>query len=76
MTTYRATRMSIGVLALLAVAGTAIGAQVAAGLVDPNTATEAVLQQLPSMTPAIVKGMVAKRPFKTVIDLNKYLLDQ
>jgi hypothetical protein len=72
----RIARMIIGVLALLAVAGTPAGAQTAAGLVDPNTASEAVLQKLPNMTPAIVKGMVAKRPFKTVVDLNKFLLDQ
>jgi DNA uptake protein ComE-like DNA-binding protein len=25
---------------------------------------------------AIVKGMVARRPFKTVVELNKFLLDQ
>ena len=28
------------------------------------------------MTPAIVKGMIERRPFKTVIELNKFLLDQ
>jgi DNA uptake protein ComE-like DNA-binding protein len=28
------------------------------------------------MTPAIVKGMVAKRPFKTIIELNKLLVEQ
>ena len=72
----RIARMIIGALALLAVAGTPADAQTGAGLVDPNTASEAVLQKLPNMTPAIVNGMVAKWPFKTVIDLNKFLLDQ
>jgi DNA uptake protein ComE-like DNA-binding protein len=28
------------------------------------------------MTPDIAKGMVAKRPFKTVVELNAYLLEQ
>ena len=71
----RASGMMLAVLALL-VAGTPAGAQAGGGLIDANTASEMVLQQLPSMTPAIVKGMVAHRPFKTVIDLNKFLLDQ
>jgi len=30
-------------------------------LVDPNMASESDLQQLPHMTPAIVKGMIEKR---------------
>ena len=73
---HRTTRVIIGILAMLALAGIAVGAEVASGLIDANTATEAVLQQLPSMTPAIAKGLVAKRPFKTVIELNAFLLDQ
>jgi DNA uptake protein ComE-like DNA-binding protein len=51
-------------------------AQGAKGLIDPNTATESDLQGLPAMTPAIVKGIVERRPFKSVIELNKFLLDQ
>ena len=46
------------------------------GLIDPNVAAEGELTQLPSMSPAIVKGMIEHRPFKTVIELNKFLLDQ
>jgi DNA uptake protein ComE-like DNA-binding protein len=45
-------------------------------LVDPNTASESELQALPHMTPAIVKGMVEKRPFPSILELNKFLLDQ
>ena len=37
--------------------------QVGKGLVDPNVAAEAELLKLPNMTPAIVKELVAKRPF-------------
>jgi len=28
------------------------------------------------MTPAIVKGIVEQRPFKSVVELNKFLLEQ
>jgi DNA uptake protein ComE-like DNA-binding protein len=45
-------------------------------LVDPNMATEAELAQLPNMTSDIAKAIAAKRPFKTVVELNKVLLDQ
>jgi DNA uptake protein ComE-like DNA-binding protein len=65
----------VGVLALTPLLGTQSRAQ-AGKLVDVNLAAESELQQLPSMTPAIAKGMVARRPFKTVVELNKFLLDQ
>src|ERR1700719_2324175 len=70
----------VGVLALaLALLGAQIvpaGAQPGRGLIDPNTAAESDLQSLPAMTPAIVKGMMERRPFKSAIELNKFLLDQ
>jgi DNA uptake protein ComE-like DNA-binding protein len=66
---------TIGCLALLAVLATPAGAQVGK-LVDPNKAAESELTALPHMTPAIVKGMIEKRPFKTVVELNKFLLEQ
>ena len=47
-----------------------------APLVDPNTAAEKELVALPNMTAAIVKGLIAKRPFKTPIDLDTYLKSQ
>ena len=65
----------VGMLAFLALLGAPASAQVGK-LVDVNMATESDLQPLPHMTADIVKGMIAKRPFKTVVDLNKYLLDQ
>ena len=46
------------------------------GLLDPNTASESELQALPHMTSAIAKGLVEKRPFPTILELNKFLLDQ
>jgi DNA uptake protein ComE-like DNA-binding protein len=63
-------------LALLAVQASPARAQAAKGLIDPNAAAESDLQSLPAMTPAIVKGMIERRPFKSVIELNKFLLDQ
>ena len=46
-----------------------------AGLMIP-TGAEAELRTLPSMTPAIVKSLIEKRPFMTVVDLNAFLLGQ
>jgi DNA uptake protein ComE-like DNA-binding protein len=76
MTLMRATISAMllaGVLAFLTVLPS--GAQVGK-LLDPNMASESELAQLPNMTPDIVKGMIAKRPFKTVVELNAYLVDQ
>ena len=75
--TLRAAGMIAAAFALLAVLMPAApaGAQVGA-LVDPNTAAESELQQLPSMNPAIAKAMVEHRPFKSVVELNRFLLDQ
>ncbi len=72
---HKAFGAMVGMLAFLALLGTPASAQVGK-LVDVNMATESDLQGLPNMTSAIVKGMVEKRPFKTIVDLNKYLLDQ
>jgi DNA uptake protein ComE-like DNA-binding protein len=63
-------------LTLLAISGSPAGAQAAKGLINPNTATETELQALPAMTPAIVKGMIERRPFKSVVELNQFLLAQ
>lgn len=46
------------------------------GVVDANTAPEKDLLGMPHMTPAIVKGLVEKRPFASITDLNAYLLSQ
>jgi DNA uptake protein ComE-like DNA-binding protein len=73
-TMHRAVLALVGVLALLAMLAGPVGAQVGK-LLDPNAAPESELAQLPFMTPAIVKSMMEQRPFKTVLELNKFLLD-
>src|SRR5215831_13345036 len=66
----------IAMLALSALTAPPAGAQTVKGLIDPNEATESELAQLPNMTPAIARSMVETRPFKTIIELHKFLLDQ
>lgn len=46
------------------------------GVVDANTATEAELGSTPGMTPAIVKALMAARPFGSIVDFNRFLLGQ
>ncbi len=66
--------------ALLTIVATAVpaGAQVgkSLGVVDANTAPEKDLLAMPHMTPAIVKGLIEKRPFASIADLNAYLLGE
>ena len=76
MTLQRAICIFFGVFAALALLGTTVVAQLGKALVDPNSASESELQALPHMTPAVTNGMIERRPYKTVIDLNKFLLEQ
>jgi DNA uptake protein ComE-like DNA-binding protein len=46
------------------------------GLIEPNVAGEKELLAVPHMTPALVKGIMERRPFLSITDLNKYLTDQ
>ncbi len=46
------------------------------GVVDANTVPERDLLGMPHMTPAIVTGLIGKRPFASITDLNAYLLSQ
>jgi DNA uptake protein ComE-like DNA-binding protein len=46
------------------------------GIIDPNVAPEKELLALPNMTPAIVKGIMEKRPFAGITPLNAYLIEQ
>jgi len=46
------------------------------GVVDANTASEADLATMPSMSPAIAKALVAARPFDNIVALNTFLLGQ
>jgi len=57
------------------VAGSA-SAQVGQGLLDANVAAERDLLTVPHMTADVVKGLIAKRPFVSITDLNAYLLGQ
>ena len=66
--------------ALLTVVATAVPARAqvgkSLGVVDANTAAEKDLLAMPHMTPATVKGLIEKRPFASITDLNAYLLSQ
>jgi DNA uptake protein ComE-like DNA-binding protein len=62
--------------AIVLLAGASAPAQVGKGLLDPNVASEQELGALPHMTPAIVKALVAQRPFMSATDLNAFLLGQ
>jgi DNA uptake protein ComE-like DNA-binding protein len=50
--------------------------QVGQGLLDLNTATEAQLGGLPHLTPALVKEIVAKRPFGSIVEFNTFVTSQ
>ncbi len=57
--------------------GAAVDGQVGKGAIsDANTAIEKDLLSLPHMTPAIVKGLLEKRPFASVVELNAFLTSQ
>jgi len=47
-----------------------------AALLDPNTAADKELATVPHITAAIAKTIVAKRPYKTVADLDALLKEQ
>ena len=69
---------AVGLLIVAACYVATINAQVgkSLGVVDANIAPEKDLLTFPHMTPAIVKGIVEKRPFNSITDLNAYLLSQ
>jgi DNA uptake protein ComE-like DNA-binding protein len=46
-----------------------------AALIDPNKATEAELAKVPHITPEIAKAVAAKRPFTSILDLDKILAE-
>ena len=60
----------------LALAISPAAAQVGKGLIDLNSAPETELAALPNVTPALVKGLLEKRPFATIVDANTYLMSQ
>ena len=69
---------AIGALAIAAALTAPVSGQVgkSLGVVDVNIAPEKDLLTFPNMTPAIVKGILEKRPFASIVDLNVYLLSQ
>src|SRR5471030_2459480 len=66
----------VGALALTALLATSVRGQAGKGLADPNIAGENDLLTLPHMTPSVVKSVVEKRPFMSVVELNAFLLAQ
>jgi DNA uptake protein ComE-like DNA-binding protein len=64
----------VGLLAAALPAHALVGKSL--GVVDANTAQEKDLLAMPHMTPAIVKGLIEKRPFASITDLHAYLLSQ
>ena len=71
-------RLLIALLAAAVVAagGASVHAQVGKGLADLNSAAEKDLAALPHTTPALVKGLLEKRPFANAVDLNAWLTSQ
>jgi DNA uptake protein ComE-like DNA-binding protein len=67
---------AVGVLVGMGVPESTVHGQVgkSMGVVDANLAPEADLLKLPHMTPAIVQGLIAKRNFTSITELNTYLL--
>jgi DNA uptake protein ComE-like DNA-binding protein len=64
------------VLLVLTTAGAAAQVAKSLGVKDANTMTEAELAAIPSVTPAIAKAIVSKRPFVSIAELNTLLLAQ
>jgi len=73
-----ARRILFHVLVLTLVVSAGAYAQVgkSLGVVDANTVAEKDLLTFPNMTPAIVKGLIEKRPFASITELQAYLLSQ
>ncbi len=73
-------RWGLAVAITLAIAAPAatLRAQVgkSQGVVDANTASEQDLAKMPHMSPAIAKALVGVRPFKSITELNTFLIGQ
>ena len=61
---------------VLAVASMRVAGQVGSGLLDLNSVPEAQLGGLPHLTPGIVKEIVAKRPFGSIVEFNTLVTGQ
>jgi DNA uptake protein ComE-like DNA-binding protein len=69
-----ASMLAVIVLAVFVPAEAQVGKSL--GVVDANTAPEKELLGMPHMTPAVVKGLIEKRPFTSITELQAYLLSQ
>ena len=67
---------AIGIVIAGAILASAVHAQVGKGLLDVNVAAEKELLSLPHMTPVVVKGILERRPFMSITELNAFLLSQ
>lgn len=78
MTPLLKTATRLCAAALVAIATTQLSAQVGKtqGVLDINTMPETDIATLPGLTPAIAKALVAKRPFKSITELNAILVSQ
>ena len=65
--------LTLGVMMLAGVLTAQTSSSDTGALLDPNTATEPQLASVPHITPAIAKDIAAKRPFKTIGDLDALL---
>ena len=68
--------VTVTALGLALVFASPARAQVGKGLIDLNSAPEKELAALPNVTPAVVKAILEKRPFATIVDANTYLMSQ
>jgi DNA uptake protein ComE-like DNA-binding protein len=70
------TQFAAAFVVVLALASLPAAGQVGSGLIDLNSAPEAQIGGLPHLTPAIVKEIVAKRPFGTIVEFNTFVTGQ
>jgi len=68
------TTLAFVLLLTAAAASAQVGKSV--GVVDANTVAEKDLLTFPQMNPQRVKGLIEKRPFANITELNAYLLSQ
>ena len=70
-------QMAVGLIAgsLVGLVSLPAGAQVGkpVTIVDANAATEQQLAAIPQLTPALVKGIVSRRPFASITELDALL---
>jgi hypothetical protein len=78
-TLHRTISAFAGALALLALLAAPAGAQADKGRQGTARRQQGhggELQQSAQRTPATAKGLIERRPFRSVVDLNKFLLEQ